>query len=144
MSNKAKKKELLDQSSDMEEIKRSLNFMSVELAKLSSQKTLLMDLVEEIKHLKLIISNKDKKIDELEQKIDELEQNARQDNIVITGLEVKPRSYARVVTGAEATEHASQQELQTLEKQVVSFLQDKDIDIEHNNICLLHLAHENG
>lgn len=112
--------------------------MSDELTKLTSQTTLLMGLFEEVKQLKLLISNKDKKIDELEQKVNELEQNARQENIVLTGLEVKPRSYKKALTGSETTEDAPQEELLTLEKQVVTFLKDKDIGVDHKDISICY------
>ena len=59
---------------DMEEIKRSLNFMSSELAKVTSQQERLLKLVDEVTTLKIMMREKDARISTLEQRIDELEQ----------------------------------------------------------------------
>lgn len=59
---------------DLEEIKRSLNFMSGELTKLTSQQERLIGSMEEVKSLKAMLTEKDRKIIVLEQKVDELEQ----------------------------------------------------------------------
>ena len=51
---------------DMEEVKKSLNFMSEELSKVAKQQMGLLKLFEEVKQLKAVIKEKDKKIEELE------------------------------------------------------------------------------
>lgn len=70
---------------DLEEIKISLNFMSGELTKLTSQQERLIGLVEEVKTLKAMLIEKDRKIIVLEQRVDELEQYTKRDNLVLTG-----------------------------------------------------------
>lgn len=132
-------RETFESNSDsMEEIKRSLNFMSEELTKLSKQQEQLIGLMEEVKLLKVLLSDRDKRIAELEQKVDDLEQYTRRDDLVITGLDVKHRSYARVAANINTTEDSPHEELLTLEQQVVTFLQDKNIDIKHEDISICH------
>lgn len=53
---------------------------------------------------------------ELEWKLDGLEQYTRRDDLIITGLEVKHRTYAKAAANKITTEDAPQEELLTLEK----------------------------
>lgn len=73
----------------MDEVKKSLDFMSAELTRPASQQDLLIGLVEEVKQLKFAINNRDKRIAKLEQKIDDLEKYTRLDDLLITGLETR-------------------------------------------------------
>lgn len=57
---------------DMEDVKRSLNFMSEELSKVAKQQTDLLDLIEQVQQLKAVIKERDKKIEELERRVDDL------------------------------------------------------------------------
>lgn len=127
-----------DNPDSMEEIKKSLNYMSAELSRLATQQELLISLVEEVKGLKVAISDRDRKISELERKLDDMEQYTRRDDLIITGLEVKHQTYAKAAANQITTEDAPQEELLTLEKQVVTFLQGRDIDIQHENISICH------
>lgn len=111
--------------------------MSAELANVTAQQKLLMGLFEEVKQLKIQINLKDKRIMELEERLDDLEQLSRQDNLIITGMEIK-RTYAKITSGEEITEDSSPLEQLTLEEQVMSFLQAKKIDIQHEDISLCH------
>lgn len=118
-----------DQSpDDLDEIKRSLNFMSSELTKVTTRQELLMKLFEKIKQLKIQSNYKDKQIAELE----------RVDDLVTTGLEIKNRQYTKVVTNEGITEDSVPQELTSLEDQIVNFLQDRDIEIHHKDISICH------
>lgn len=123
---------------DMEEIKRSLNFMSGELAKLSSQQERLIKLVDEVSTLKTMIRAKDQQIASLEQRVEDLEQYTRRDDLVITGLELRHRTYARATANAETTEDAPREELLSLEQQVVNFLNSKNINIYKEDISICH------
>lgn len=122
----------------MEEIKKSLNYMSAEITKLSSQQEKLVGMMEEIKTLKLMVQEKDKKIHELERRVDDLEQYSRREEVIISGLKTTHRTYARVASGETTTEDAPQGEMQSLEQQVVSFLQSKDINIKQETISVCH------
>lgn len=55
--------------------------------------------MDEVKRLKVLNMEKDKNISELERRVDNLEQYSRMNDIVITGLKIKPRSYARAAAG---------------------------------------------
>lgn len=105
--------------------------MSAELSKLAVQQDQLLFLMDEVKILKVKLVEKDKKIMVLEKRVDELELYTRREDFVITGLETRHRSYARVTPDGNTTEDAPQEELQSLEQQVLSFLhiQSKAISI---------------
>lgn len=128
---------------ELEEIKRSLNYMSKDIFTLTQQQAKIVTLLDEVKNLKVLLSEKDEVINGLEKRIDDLEQHTRVDEVIINGLETKHRSYARVAaagTGcAMEGENAPVEELQTLEQQVESFLAKKDIIIDTKDISACHL-----
>lgn len=64
---------------ELEEIRKSLNFMSDELSK-----AMLLELMGEVKQLKNLVKEKDKRIEGLEQRIDDLEQYTRMEDLIIT------------------------------------------------------------
>ncbi|KAM3599829.1 uncharacterized protein V6R79_012326 [Siganus canaliculatus] len=122
-------------SEDMEEVKKSLNFMSEELSKVVKQQVGLLDLIEEIRQLKIVIKEKDKKIEELERRVEDLEQNTRMDDLVISGLETNHYSYARITEGDKEGEDAPRDEKLLLEQQVIKFFNDKDIPLDSKHIA---------
>lgn len=61
----------------MEEIERSLNYMSEELSKLSKQQELLIGSMEEVQRLKVLLNDRDKRIADLQHKVDDLDQYSR-------------------------------------------------------------------
>lgn len=136
-------------SEEMEEIKKSLNGMTEELAQIANKQTQLLELMEEVKHLKNMIEEKDEKIktlqervDDLEKsskRIDDLEQYSRMDDLVITGLETRHQTYARAASSTDKGEDAPVQELQTLEEQIIQFFEKYDMRIESNNISTCHV-----
>lgn len=81
----------------MEDIKNSLDFLTKEMATVVSQQKDILMLVEEVKVLRKLNEEKDKKIAELESRVADLEQNSRMNEVVITGIQIKPRSYSRAV-----------------------------------------------
>uniref|UniRef100_A0A1A8CV30 Uncharacterized protein n=1 Tax=Nothobranchius kadleci TaxID=1051664 RepID=A0A1A8CV30_NOTKA len=119
---------------ELEEIKQSLNFLSEEISKVAKQQANLMGLMEELQELKASIKQKDQKIERMEQRIDDLEQNARANDILITGLATKHRSYARATAGYQEGEEAPPEELHTLEEQVVQFFSVKKINLNKGQI----------
>lgn len=106
---------------DLEEIKLSLNSLLTDVEKVIKQQGLLTSLMDQIKELKNLITEKDKKI------------------LIITGLETKHRSYARVFeTGIGVKTGGDEppvEELQTLERQVVEFFASKKLPLHSNNIA---------
>lgn len=123
---------------DMEEIKRSLNFVTAELSTVTSQQKRLLELLDEVKTLKTLLTEKDRKISALEQRVDDLEQYTRREDLVLSGLETRHQTYARATANADTTEDAPQEELQSLEQQVVSFLHSKNISIHMEDISICH------
>ena len=65
--------------------------------------------------------------------MDELEQYSRIDDVIITGLKTRHRSYANVTASAAPGGDSPQAELETLETQVVQFLSGRDLPIQHGN-----------
>ena len=123
---------------EMEEVKKSLNFMSEELSKVAKQQMGLLDLINEVRNLKAVIKDKDKKIEELERRVDDLEQYSRMDDLVISGLETTHRSYARITAGDKEGEEAPRGELHTFEQQVINFFNNKGIPVYSTSIAACH------
>lgn len=71
---------------ELEDIRKSLNFMSDELGKVTKQQAVLLDLMD-VKQLKNLVKQKDKKIEGLERRIDDLEQYTRMEDFIISRLE---------------------------------------------------------
>ncbi len=123
---------------DMEEVKKSLNFMSEELSKVVKQQVGLLDLIDEVRQLKAVIKEKDMKIEDLERRVEDLEQYTRMEDLVISGLETKHYSYARITAGDKEGEDAPRGEKFLLEQQVIKFFNDKDIPLDSKNIAACH------
>lgn len=119
---------------ELDEIKASLKIMADEISKVATQQQSLLSLMEEIQKLRETVNLKDKKIEELEIRIDSLEQQSRSKDLIITGLDTKHRSYARVTAGGDEGEDAPPEEMQSLELQVHQYLSSKDINLETNSI----------
>lgn len=120
---------------EVEDIKKSLNFMSGEIAIISKQQKVIMDMMEEIKELKRQNAEKDKTISTLEGRVADLEQYSRMNDLIVSGLETKPRSYAKAAAGGgELTEP----DLDSLEQQVIAFLGSKGIMVDSNDIEACH------
>lgn len=128
-------------SEEMEEIKQSLNFMSEEITKVAKQQTQLLGLMEEVRELKKTVLEKDKEISLLERRMNELEQYTRMDNVIVSGLNIRHRSYARAAAGAggRGGEDDTMGEINSLEQQVLQFFTSKDIDIDSSAISACHV-----
>ncbi|CAL8363306.1 unnamed protein product [Boreogadus saida] len=111
---------------EAEEIKRSLDFLSEEVAAMRKQQRDILDLAGEIKVLRL--QSKEKS---------DLEQYTRINNVIVTGLHVKPRSYARAVTDDNGGEPGERDGSST-EQQVAAFLQTKGIELRCSDIEACH------
>ncbi|KAM3613048.1 uncharacterized protein V6R79_019378 [Siganus canaliculatus] len=122
---------------EVDEIKKSLDFLSEELSAVRVQQKSILELVEEVKTLRIQNAEKDKRLAYLEGRVADLEQYTRMNEVIITGLRVKPRSYARAVNGDNGTEN-DDLEMNTTEQQVVAFLQDKGIKVDSGNIEACH------
>ncbi|CAL8378735.1 unnamed protein product [Boreogadus saida] len=81
-------KKTASQPDEAEEIRRLLDFLSAEVAKISHT-------------LKIKNMEKDTKITLLENRVDDLEQYSRMNDLIISGLRTKHRSYARAAAASE-------------------------------------------
>ncbi|KAI9533659.1 hypothetical protein NQZ68_021329 [Dissostichus eleginoides] len=122
---------------EVDEIKKSLDFLAGEISAVRLQQKGILDLVEEVKILRIQNAEKDKRLEYLESRKEDLEQYTRINDVIITGLKVKPRSYARAV-GADAGGEPGELDASSTEQQVAAFLQSKGIQLDCNNIEACH------
>uniref|UniRef100_A0A1A8S4V6 Uncharacterized protein n=2 Tax=Nothobranchius TaxID=28779 RepID=A0A1A8S4V6_9TELE len=117
---------------ELDDIKKSLNFMSEEITTIAKQQKLIIILIEDIKELRRQSEEKDKKIAMLEVRVAELEQYSRISDVIVTGLETKHQTYARAA--AEERGEPPEQELRSLEEQVIAFFNSKGIEMDSKDI----------
>lgn len=120
---------------EVEDIKQSLNFMSGEISNIAKNQKLLLDMMSQIKDLQILNAEKDKKIAVLESRVADLEQYTRINDLIISGLETRPRSYARAVA---ATVEPTEADFDSIEQQVITFLDSKGIAV---NSCDIEACH---
>lgn len=65
---------------------------------MSEKQACLKELTDEIKQLKTLIQEEDKRIEYLEKQIDHLEQCSRMEDLLISGFEIQ-QTFAQAVTG---------------------------------------------
>ncbi|CAJ1079909.1 hypothetical protein NQZ68_021763 [Xyrichtys novacula] len=106
---------------------------------LQLQKSIL-DLVEEVKALRLLNAEKDKRITYLEGRVADLEQYTQVNDVIITGLKIKPRSYARAVT-KDGGEEPGEPDADSAEQQVADFLKSKGVELDCKYIEACHPLH---
>ena len=102
---------------------------------ISQQQKDIMDLMKTIKELKQQNVEKDKKINMLEERVDQLEQYSRLNNVIVSGLPTKPRSYAKAVG---STSRDDPEEEASVEQQVIDFMEGKGIFINSDHIEACH------
>ncbi|CAL8360362.1 unnamed protein product [Merluccius merluccius] len=81
-----------------EDIKKTLEFLAEENSAVKQQQKRILELVEEVKALRIQNAEKDRRLADMEHRVAELEQYSRVNDVIVTGLRIKPRSYARAVT----------------------------------------------
>ena len=98
-------------------------------------------LMLEIKQLKQENQRQAEKIVKLEKRVDDLEAYTRREDVVISGLRTRHKSYANAVKDdkEQVDENAPEKELASLEDQVVGFLEEKNIAIDKANKSACHL-----
>ncbi|KAJ8390584.1 hypothetical protein AAFF_G00101900 [Aldrovandia affinis] len=105
---------------DMEDLKESMNGITIDMATLMKQQSAITDLLSEIKQLKWQNMEQAKKIVELENRVADLEQYSRTNDVIITGLAIRPRNYAQATKGATSVNGVVEHE-ETTEEQVTAF-----------------------
>ena len=124
---------------DIEELKNSLNFLTAEMSKLTKKQETMEEMMKEIKEIKIAIKERDQRIDDMEKRLQELEQYTRMEDVILTGLSVKPRSYAKAAAESRSDgEDAAPEDQKSLETQVIDFLLTKDIIVDPSNISACH------
>ena len=124
---------------DIEEMKNSLNFLTEEVSKLSKKQDILAEMVNELKNLKVAVIERDQKIADMEKRLNDLEQYSRMEDIIISGLNIKPRSYAKAAAASRSDgEDAAPEDQQSLEEQLITFFKTKKIDVDPNSIAACH------
>lgn len=97
----------------------------------------ILKLVEEVEALRIQNEEKDKQLTFLENRVADLEQHTRINDVIISGLNIKARSYARVLTAGEGGE-PDELDVSSMEQQVAIFLQSKGVQLDCNNIEACH------
>ncbi|KAL4006238.1 SH2 domain protein 2A [Sarotherodon galilaeus] len=120
-----------------DDIKKSLEFMTEEISAVKLQMKAILDLVEEVKALRIQNAEKDRRLAYLENRVADLEQYTRINDVIITGLRIKPRSYARAVA-ADNVGGPGEEDVNSTELQVVIFLRSKGVEVDYNNIEACH------
>ena len=107
---------------DINDIKESLNSIIKEL---SDMKKIRIEDKENIDKLTNIISNldsklkdKDEKIHQLEKRIEDLEQYSRKEDIIVSGLKTRHKTYSRVVSGQRVENEIQGNELEDSEQEL--------------------------
>ena len=124
---------------ETDELKKSLELLIEEVKVLSEGQKKILDLTEEIKQLRLENAQKDTRIGELERRLDDLEQYSRMNDVIITGLKIKPRSYAQAVDTNKNGGEPSEEDLSSTEQQVLSFFREKGTNMKEDGIEACHL-----
>ncbi|KAI9516434.1 hypothetical protein NQZ68_015935 [Dissostichus eleginoides] len=122
---------------EVDEIKKSLDFLAGEISAVRLQQKGILDLFEEVKILRIQNAEKDKRLEYLESRLEDLEQYTWINDVIITGLKVRPRSYARAV-GTDAGGEPGELDDSSTEQQVAAFLKSKGIQLDCNNIEACH------
>ena len=114
-------------SNQLADIQQSLNEINNKLNGLDECRKEISDLTTLVNILKEQNKDKDKKILELETRVDELEQYTRQDDLVISGLKTRHKSYARATVSEQLqdSQNAPYEEMESLEDHVTRFVEDK-------------------
>ena len=113
------KKTLTLTTEEVDDIKKSLDFLSEEVSAVRMQQKNILKLVDEVKVLRLQNAEKDKRLAYLENWVADLKQYTRMNDIVITGIPIYPRSYARAVTASREGEPGRRPTLTSLRKHVI-------------------------
>ena len=117
-----------------------LNFLCREISEVKKLK-------QEVSKLKKENREKDFKIQSLQTRVQDLEQYTRMDDLVINGLTIPHRSFARVARNAQSDDQndsAPVEEQHSLEEKVVEFLNNHAIPIDSKDISACHTLGKGG
>jgi hypothetical protein len=124
---------------EMRAVRREVGQLIEQQNQIVRQQTQIESLLKEIVSLKEENNKQSQEIVQLKSRVDELEQYTRAEDIIISGLKVQNRSYARASTVTEEVgESAREDENLALEKQVINFMASKDIVIKEEQVSACH------
>lgn len=132
---------------ELEELKVSINFLNNNVETVLKQQAVITKLVNEVSQLKVQDSKHRESISLLERRIDDLEQYSRLNDIIVSGLDIKPRTYAKAAArpavkdrnGVRRSElPPDENDRISAETEVVAFLHSKGININADNIEACH------
>ena len=121
-----------------EELRKSVEFMGHQIEAMASKQDTLMEMMKEIKELKKQNEEKNAKIVQLECRLSDLEQYTRMNDVIVSGLRTRPSSFAAAVKSGVQGAEPKDQDLDSVEQQVVEFLQKKGISINKDTIEACH------
>lgn len=121
-----------------EELRKAIDSLTENVASMREEQKKILDLVEEVKKLRKENQEKDNKIEELEKRVDELEQYTRMNDVIVTGLRIKPRTYANTVAPSNNGGEMSEGETRSAELQVAAFLHSKGITFNADDLEACH------
>lgn len=111
-----------------EDIRKSIESLAEDVRSIKRQQIDMLALIREVQELKKRCDEKGRIIDDLGNRISTLEQQERINDVTVTGIELKPRSYARAVGGVDGGEE-DELDKQAVEDQVIAALGDKGVSL---------------
>lgn len=120
---------------EADEIRQSLTALALDIANIREDQKKVLTLMEELRQAN---KQKDEIIRRLESRVEDLEQYSRMNNIIMTGLKIKPRSFASAVTGTGEGGVPSEEDTHSAEQQVVSFLQGRGVHLDPEDLEACH------
>ena len=137
-----------EKEDDLSQIRASQAQILLEIGKISTQQTEITalvtrvtDLVKEVNSLKVELGKKERRIVALESSNADPAQYSRIDDVIITGLKTRHRSYAGAAAAANSggvSLSPSDEETESLETQVLHFFASRDIHVQSHNISACH------
>uniref|UniRef100_A0A3P9JWP4 ribonuclease H n=1 Tax=Oryzias latipes TaxID=8090 RepID=A0A3P9JWP4_ORYLA len=136
---------------EYEELKKSLDIIQETLKsfmdQVSAKLTPLWDMMEEFRRFRAQNEQRENRVEILEKRLDDVDQQVRMNNVILTGVPIKPRAKLNAAGASTANASASVASSATntefggesLEQQIHSFLTSKGISLDLNTIETCHL-----
>lgn len=121
---------------DIEDLKIAVNMMSQFIASMNKNMSTMMHLMKEIGKIKKTNEEQENRINSSENHLLDWEQYSRINDVIVTGLKIKPISYSKAEEGEDQQDKDRHEE--STEAQVTAFLQEKTISIDRDDIEACH------
>ena len=124
---------------DYSELKKVIDALRDEVAAVKEKQIEIHRLLEKLTAIDTENKYRDEKIRELDDRMTDLEQYSRINDVIVSGLRIRPRSFARAVaTNNGSRTEPEEEDVASAEQQVVAFLQAKDIHLDCSHIEACH------